>query len=127
MWVPGWLAFLVAAVWVVMETLVFRGQTARQARLVEGNGLVGTQSGPRCTPYARRTHRRRSYSARRRSRGRLGRKTADGDDRRGAHAEGPLRVALLEANANLEPVGQAHPVQGAPHLGQHPTVAPSSG
>ncbi len=50
MWVPGWLAFLVAAVWVVMETLVFRGQTARQARLVEGNGLVGTQSGPRCTP-----------------------------------------------------------------------------
>jgi Cytochrome c oxidase caa3 assembly factor (Caa3_CtaG) len=50
MWVPGSLVFLVAAVGVVMETLGARGQAALQGRLVESEGLVGTQSGPRCTP-----------------------------------------------------------------------------
>jgi cytochrome c oxidase assembly factor CtaG len=50
MWVPGSLVFLVAAVWLVMETLGSPGQAALQVRLVESEGLVGTQSGPRCTP-----------------------------------------------------------------------------
>jgi cytochrome c oxidase assembly factor CtaG len=47
MWVPGSLVFLVAAVWLVMETLATPGQATLQAPLVEGEGLVGTQSGPR--------------------------------------------------------------------------------
>ena len=50
MWVPGSLVFLVAAVGVVMETLGARGQAALQGRLVEGEGLAGTQPGPRCSP-----------------------------------------------------------------------------
>ena len=34
MWVPGSLVFLVAAVWLVLDTLASRGQAALQARLV---------------------------------------------------------------------------------------------
>ncbi len=37
MWVPGSLVFA-------------RGQAALQGRLVEGEGLAGTQPGPRCSP-----------------------------------------------------------------------------
>ena len=45
MWVPGSLVFLVAAVWLVMETLASPGQSTLQAPLVEGDGLAGTRSG----------------------------------------------------------------------------------
>jgi cytochrome c oxidase assembly factor CtaG len=45
MWVPGSLIFLVAAVWLAMETLASRGHAALHARLAEGEGFVGTQSG----------------------------------------------------------------------------------
>src|SRR5437588_7128447 len=51
-------------------------------------------------------------------------KPTDGDDGRGAHPEGALRVLLLEADADLEPIGQTYPVQRAPHLGQHPHRGP---
>src|SRR5262249_22103959 len=54
-----------------------------------------------------------------RRRGRPGRNTADGDDGRGAHPEGALCVLLLEADANLEPVGEADPVQRLLHVRQH--------
>src|SRR5262245_64869363 len=54
-----------------------------------------------------------------RRRGRPGRKTADGYDGRGAHPEGVLWVLLLEADANLESVGEADPVQRLLHVRQH--------
>src|SRR5205823_3758652 len=45
MWVPGSLVFLVAAVWLAMETLAFPGQPTLQAPVAGGEGLVGTRSG----------------------------------------------------------------------------------
>src|SRR5262245_24423575 len=59
----------------------------------------------------------RDRSSRRRERPR--RKTADGDDGRGSHPEGAFRVLLLEADANLESVGEADPVQRLLHVRQH--------
>jgi len=45
MWVPGSLVFLVAAVWLAMETLAFPGQPTLRAPVAGGEGLVGTRSG----------------------------------------------------------------------------------
>src|SRR5437667_3292796 len=45
MWVPSSLVFLVAAVWLAMETLAFPGQPTLQAPVAGGEGLVGTRSG----------------------------------------------------------------------------------
>src|SRR5262245_50273003 len=50
---------------------------------------------------------------------RPGRKTADSDDGRGAHPEGVLWVLLLQADANLESVGEADPVQRLLYVRQH--------
>src|SRR5262245_57744571 len=47
------------------------------------------------------------------------RKTEDGYDGRGTHPEGAFRVLLLEADANLESVGEADPVQRLPDVRQH--------
>ena len=69
-------------------------------------------------PYLRTSSSVMSLT-RRQGRGRRGRKSTNGDDGRGAHPEGALRVVLLEPDADLEPVGQAHPVQRLPHFWQH--------
>jgi len=47
MWVPGSLVFLVAAVWVAVESLAPPGRTTLPAPLVEGEHLVGSHPGIR--------------------------------------------------------------------------------
>src|SRR5262245_20576845 len=50
---------------------------------------------------------------------RISSKSADGDDGGGAHAERAVRIALLEPDAHRKAIGEAHPVERAPHRGQH--------
>src|SRR5882724_12388162 len=87
-------------------------------------GGVGSTS--RAAAGTTLTSERPPRSARCSSRRRGTRKTADGDDGRCAHPERMFVIPLLEANANLEAVGEAHPVQRAPHVGQHADGLPVS-
>jgi hypothetical protein len=58
-------------------------------------------------------------STRRLDRARRWRKTNNGDDGRGAHPEEALQVMLLKSHADLEPVGEANPVERLLHFRQH--------